>query len=94
MTDKLDSKTTLLASTGCLAVLGGFFAYRAKATRPFKVGRMLTEFHGQRHISASAKMKNRAPPAQLAYFVAWPTLGSAIILLAQPDKQSVEDKLR
>lgn len=34
--EKLDSKTTLLGGTGILAVLGGFFAYRAKATMPFK----------------------------------------------------------
>lgn len=39
MMEKMDRKTTLLSATGGLALIGGFFAYRAKATLPFKVGR-------------------------------------------------------
>eukprot|EP00959_Pyramimonas_sp_CCMP1952_P262871 5496828-Pyramimonas_sp.AAC.2 len=31
---------------------------------------------------------------QVAYFFAWPTLGSGTILLLQPDKEALEQKLR
>jgi hypothetical protein len=38
MVEKMDRKTTILSTTGGLALIGGFFAFRAKATLPFKVG--------------------------------------------------------
>eukprot|EP00240_Pyramimonas_obovata_P009050 CAMPEP_0118923566 /NCGR_PEP_ID=MMETSP1169-20130426/2047_1 /TAXON_ID=36882 /ORGANISM="Pyramimonas obovata, Strain CCMP722" /LENGTH=94 /DNA_ID=CAMNT_0006864579 /DNA_START=320 /DNA_END=604 /DNA_ORIENTATION=+ len=54
----------------------------------FAVGAMFT-------ASAVVAFKRKATtPFKVAYFFAWPTLGSGTILLLQPDKDALEQKLR
>mmetsp|Transcript_28648 Transcript_28648/g.39568 ORF Transcript_28648/g.39568 Transcript_28648/m.39568 type:complete len:96 (+) Transcript_28648:288-575(+) len=44
---------------------------------------------------AVVAFKQRATtPFKLAYFFAWPTAGSAIILLLSPEREDVEKKMR
>mmetsp|Transcript_12820 Transcript_12820/g.21764 ORF Transcript_12820/g.21764 Transcript_12820/m.21764 type:complete len:92 (-) Transcript_12820:295-570(-) len=54
----------------------------------FAVGAMFT-------ASAVVAFKRKATtPFKIAYFFAWPTLGSGTILLMQPDRDALEKKLR
>ncbi len=74
-----------LVGAGMLFAGGATMFYRRKQTLPFKVGQ---DAHWTGSISAYSK--NTEIPStydgvmQLAYFAAWPTLGTAVMLACIP----------
>ena len=95
-----------LLGGGMLAAGAATFFYKRKQTLPFKVSGGVglvcvcvcvccLKTGGAGCWSTSILLTTTtpslsSPPPQLAYFVAWPTLGSAIILVGMPS----DDKLK
>lgn len=73
-----------LLGAGVLLATGATVFYRQKATTPFRVS-----CHGTQWTDSTLDAFDLTRPdcVQIAYFLAWPVLGSAIILTSTPSDE-------